>query len=265
MTSGQEYLAFGTVLAQQAAEKIEAARGSRHKIHRKPDGTLVTQFEIDLSKWVIDEIRKQYPKHAVHGEELSVGGKRAADMWRFVPISGTGEYLHGSARGLATYGFGMAKEHGGKLEAALFICPQRSETYTAIKGLGAYLNGRRIRVNSATFGPRMKYDYSYWDGVQPDVRFYDDMLGKPLGRYSAIYQACEVASGGSAFAVFPGSSLHVIRPGTLIAQEAGAKVTDVRGLMHAPYGTPLGAVYSNGKIHDIVRRSLHGYLEANRR
>jgi myo-inositol-1(or 4)-monophosphatase len=260
MTQQQEYLTFGTELARTAKEMAEAAQRQGLKVSRKPDGTSVTDADIAISEMVIESIKARYPRHAVRGEELSRGSANAAEIWRLDPIDGTGEFIRGPQHGRATYGFGLSKERHGQLEMGLFLGMPRNELFTAVHGMGAYLNGKRIRVNQNIFRAHMPYDYCHWDGARPDLRFFDKLLEhKPIGNYSAISQACDVAAGRSSFAVFPGDTRHDIWPGRIIVQEAGGRVTDVRGNQHPRQGVPHGAVYSNGRVHEDVIRALRAH------
>lgn len=98
------------------------------------------------------------------------------------------------------------------------------------------------------------YDYCYWDDAAIDARFLEAVIGvPPLGSYSAINQACDVARGKSAFAVFPGDTIHDIAPGALLVDLAGGAVSVRWDNLSA------GAVYA---VNPRVLASVITYLTA---
>lgn len=231
--------------------------GREQELHveRKPDGTLVTNIDYAVSDLTIDSLHRVFPSHRIKGEERSLNSD-SEEIWDFDPLDGTGEYVHGENALLLTCGFGIAKRKGNEIEVGLFYNPFRNEMYTAIRGLGAFLNDQRIQVNQTPFGPGIAYDYSSWDSAPVDTHKLESHLGPPLNHYSAIYQGCQVAAGNSAFSVFPGRTAHDIVPAAIIVSEAGGRVTDLDNRMHNWSVNLTGAVFSNGVVHDGVLNVL---------
>ena len=247
-----EYLEFAQMLAAQAGTIMQSEREGRLRIQQKPDRTLVTHVDLAINDLAIDAIRQNFRGHRVKGEERSFGPVDAEHVWWVDPLDGTGNYIDGEDLEDLTYGFGIAKQYRGNLEVGLFLSPPKDELYTAAHGLGAYMNGSPIRVSNRAFQIGTPYDYSHWEGAEPDGRRLEQQLGAPLGHYSAIYQGCMVAAGKSAFSVFPGSTGHDIAPAAILVAEAGGKTTDVLGQEHN-FNTGLqGAVFSNGVVHRQV-------------
>jgi myo-inositol-1(or 4)-monophosphatase len=255
--SSIEYLAFGAPLARQAGDIMQAERGGQLHVERKADGTWVTHVDKLIQDIVVDAILTAFPGHAIKGEEGKrwYGPRHAKHIWRVDPIDATREYMEGEDPDIFSYGFGLSKEYEGKLEAGLFFNSSRNELFTAGRGLGAFLNGERIRVNRQSFEPGMAYDYHYWEGAQIDTRILEPLLGRPLGYESAIYQGCMVALGKSAFSVFPGNTLHDIKPAEIIVVEACGSVIDAFG--NPSSNAMRGAIFSNGLVETPVLAALH--------
>lgn len=253
-----EYLLFAEGLAHQAGEIMQSERNQCLQIDQKPDRTFATNVDYSINDISIDEIIHAFPGHRIIGEERSHGPEDAEHVWHVDPLDGTGEYIEGGDPTKLTYGFGIAKRYRGQLEMGLFYNPSKDELFTAVQGLGAHLNGARIRVNQQVFEQGMSYDYSYWDEAPTDARFLDDKLGAPLDHYSAIYQGCMVANGTSAFSVFPGNTAHDIAPASILVREAGGRVTDIHGNSHNWGGVLGGAIFSNAIVHDQVVSVLRG-------
>lgn len=64
-------------------------------------------------------------------------------MWIIDPLDGTTNFLHG----FPTFAVSLACEHRGRLEHGVVYDPMRQELFTASRGDGAQLDGRRIRVS----------------------------------------------------------------------------------------------------------------------
>ncbi len=65
-------------------------------------------------------------------------------MWIIDPLDGTTNFVHG----FPTFAVSIALEHRGRLEQAVVYDPMRQELFTASRGTGAVLDGRRIRVSN---------------------------------------------------------------------------------------------------------------------
>jgi myo-inositol-1(or 4)-monophosphatase len=166
------------------------------------------------------------------------------------PIDGTGEYVKLTIPSYElTCCIGISLFVDGVLTLSVVYNPFRGEMFTATHDRRALCNDNPLACSSQQLKLGVPYDYSYWDGAAFDARKLDQWLGAPLGVYSAIYQACMVASGRSAFAFFPGNTIHDIAPGALLVARAGGRVTDM-------YGNPLqwdnltrGVVYAGRASH----------------
>lgn len=247
-----EYLAFGKSLALQAGEIMQSGRNGHLRIKYKPDGTRVTDIDLDIQDLAIEAIAHNFPGHAVRGEERSYGPRNAKHIWRIDPLDGTGQYIDGGDTNELTYGFGLAKQYRNEIEAGLFFNPSKNELYTAARGLGAYLNDERIYVNRQRFAPGIAYDFTHWESSLGDAHVFEGKLGPALNHYSAIYKSCMVARGISTFSVFLGDTAHDIAPGAILVSEAGGQVSDLYGQPHNWRGDTLGAIYSNGITHATV-------------
>src|SRR5690606_23883637 len=67
-------------------------------------------------------------------------------LWVIDPLDGTTNFL----RGIPHYAVSIACYHKGRLEHAIVLDPVRREEFTASRGRGAQLNGKRIRVSGRT-------------------------------------------------------------------------------------------------------------------
>jgi 3'-phosphoadenosine 5'-phosphosulfate (PAPS) 3'-phosphatase len=76
------YLEFGRALAIQAGQIVQSEREGQLRIQRKPDRTLVTHVDIAIQDPAVDAVVRNFPGHAVIGEERSYGPRNAKHIWR---------------------------------------------------------------------------------------------------------------------------------------------------------------------------------------
>jgi fructose-1,6-bisphosphatase/inositol monophosphatase family enzyme len=250
----------------------------------KLDRTVVTTVDTEINSRFIAAVEQRSDgRDAVHGEEASSeaaeiedGGRikgwlarRRQDgrkkVWVIDPVDGTGNYIDESLEDEdLTACMGLAQFLGAKLRLSVVRNPFRKEEFVADRDLRAtFLNGRRLDLrqtplgSAKTFMSEMPYDYSHWDGAPLDARSTEDIMGHPpIGSYSAINQACDVARGESAFSIFPGNTVHDIAPGALLVELAGGVVSDPRG-EKLDWRNLNGAVYAvNPVVHAAVVECL---------
>ncbi len=251
-----EDLEFAERFARHAGGRIVALRKTAGR-RKKLDRTDVTDADESLNDEFIQAVERREGSNAsVKGEERSkMTG--AARVWVIDPVDGTGEYVDDSVpdRQLTTC-VGISLLVQGRLTLSVVNNPFRREMFTAQAGGSAKLNGRAITCSSADWRRGMRYDYAHWDSAPYDLRGLERVLGRPIGHYSAIYQACMVATGRSAFAAFPGNTIHDIAPGGLVVFRAAGRVTDLRGGRLDWDDLGRGVLYANRVVHAQALRAI---------
>src|SRR6202035_745355 len=113
------------------------------KIDTKGRNDFVTDIDRKAEADIIATIRRSHPQHAVLGEESGRSGDNEF-VWIIDPLDGTTNFLHG----FPTFAVSIAVEHKGRLEHAVVYDPMRQEFFTASRGDGAQLEGKKMRVSS---------------------------------------------------------------------------------------------------------------------
>jgi myo-inositol-1(or 4)-monophosphatase len=115
------------------------------KIDTKGRNDFVTDIDRKAEADIIETIRRSYPQHAVLGEESgrSSGGSDEY-LWIIDPLDGTTNFLHG----FPTFAVSIGIEHKGRIQHGVVYDPMRQEFFTASRGEGAQLDGKRIRISS---------------------------------------------------------------------------------------------------------------------
>jgi myo-inositol-1(or 4)-monophosphatase len=241
-----------------AAGRIHRTFFRQHPpIGKKGPIDLVTEADLSAEREFRALIAARFPSHVVLGEEGGDGGASAEHRWIIDPLDGTTNFAHG----LALFCVSIALEIAGRVEVAAVYDPMADELYTAERGEGARLNGRRIHVTGAD---RLidgllctGFPYSLGDDLPGHVAVFAAFLGRAravrrLG--SAALDLCYVAAGR--LDGFWEDRLHPwdIAAGALVVEEAGGRVTDFAG---APVRLDRGQILAtNGALHETMREVI---------
>ena len=108
------------------------------------DSDVVTIADKESEKFILGYIHSHFPHHGVISEE---SGKEHEDReWRWVidPLDGTTNY----SNGLPVFCVSIALEHFGEAIIGVVYAPYLRECFYAVKGKGAWYNGRQIHCSS---------------------------------------------------------------------------------------------------------------------
>ena len=200
-------------------------------ITSKASNDFVTEVDREAERVIIETIRRSYPGHGFLGEE---SGSHPGDesVWIIDPLDGTTNYLHGFPH----FSVSLALQQRGRIEHAVVFDPMRQELFTASRGNGARMNDKRLRVapRKGLDGAVIGTGFPFREGE--DIDTYLATLRAIMHGTAGIRRAgsaaldlAYVAAGRlDGFWEF-GLSPWDIAAGTLLVQEAGGLVTDVRG------------------------------------
>ena len=114
------------------------------QVSRKGPGNFVSTADHKAEKIVRDVLTKARPKYGFLMEESGeTKGEDPSCRWVVDPLDGTMNFLHG----IPHWCVSIALEKDGELVAGVIYDPVKDELFWAEKGLGAYLNNRRIQVS----------------------------------------------------------------------------------------------------------------------
>lgn len=222
-------------IARRAAE--EAGRvimqGLRQldqvQVEEKGRGDLVSVVDRRSEEVIRQVLLEKFPDHAVLGEEFGRAGGRSEFEWVIDPLDGTANFVHG----LPQFAVSIALLKAGKPEVGVVYNPVSDDWFTAARGQGAQWNGRKMRVNQLRDPGRAfvgtGFPFKYPDKLALQFKLVEAALQefsdvRRLG--SAALDLCYVACGRLDAFFEMGLNPWDIAAGLLIAQEAGAIVTD---------------------------------------
>ena len=237
----QPLLNIGMRAARRAGDLIvrSLSRLDSLKIDTKGRNDFVTDIDRNAEAEIIATIRRSHPDHAYLAEESGRGGGDSEFVWIIDPLDGTTNFLHG----FPTFAVSIAVQHRGRLQHAVVYDPMRQEFFTASRGDGAQLEGKKIRVSSQRTleGSLIGTGFPY----RMEAAYIDDYLAmlkvvmaaaagvrRPgAAALDLAYVAAGRIDGFWEFGLAPWDTAA----GTLLIQEAGGRV-----------GTPAGSEYALG-------------------
>ena len=246
---------------QKAIEEIDSV-----KITIKNGNEIATQADVMCQKIIIDTVKSRFPDHGFIAEEgadgklfkqLPRGDKKF--WWVIDPIDGTNNFAHK----LLFFCVSIAVVYKGEPLVGVIFNPATDSIFTAVSGGDAQLNGRRIESGDEKL--------SLFAGVGMDSCFDKGVPGwvdkimqisKCRNMGSTALQLAYVASGGLAATIATCPKIWDIAAGALIAECAGAKVTNFAGRKIFPFdlesynGEPLEALAANKKVHPELLKIL---------
>ncbi|MEU4894662.1 inositol monophosphatase family protein [Streptomyces sp. NPDC044780] len=185
---------------------------------------VVTEMDIAAEKLITDLLARRRPQDGVLGEEGASSAGSSGVRWVIDPLDGTVNYLYG----LPSWAVSIAAEKDGETVVGVVIAPVRGETFQAVLGQGARLNGEPVHCRPAPpleeslIGTGFGYVRERRIGqarvlqeVLPRVR--DIRRGG-----SAAIDLCDVACGRLNGYYERGLNPWDFAAGALIAREAGA-------------------------------------------
>ena len=204
---------------------------SRVNVEEKGTNDFVSDIDREAERLIAETVLDAYPDHAFLGEEGGSHGD-SAHRWIVDPLDGTTNYLHG----LPWYAVSIGYEVDGRLAVGVVYVPESDELFTAVRGQGAQLNNRRIRVAPRTGlkGALLAtgFPFRHFD----DLDRYLETLGAVISETSGVRRAGSAALDLAYVAAgrFDGFWEIGLKPwdiaaGTLLIQEAGGLVSDFQG------------------------------------
>jgi myo-inositol-1(or 4)-monophosphatase len=237
--------------AREAGHLLMQGLGRAHDIRYKGLTDPVTEMDRASEALLIQRIRAAFPEHTIITEESGTLGKGDDTCWYIDPLDGTVNYAHG----LPIFAVSVAFVHEGVPQVGVVYDPSRDECFYAMRGAGAFLNGRPIHPSETTELIRsllvtgFPYDMS---GREPDnLDLYAHFARRSQGVRrlgSAALDLCYVAAGRLDGYWEMGVAPWDIAAAMVIAEEAGVVVTRLTGEPN-PLVLPCNLLAANPRLY----------------
>ena len=201
-------------------------------VETKGHNDYVSEADRAAEREVIETVHKHYPDHAILAEESGSTGE-SDTVWIVDPLDGTTNYLHR----FPVFAVSIGVQVKGRMEHAVVYDPVRQELFTASRGVGAQLDGRRIRVSGQKNLDRALIGTGF-PFRQADVEMdpYLTMLGKIIRNTSGVRRPgaaaldlCYVAAGRLDGFWEAGLAPWDLAAGGLMIREAGGIISGLDG------------------------------------
>jgi myo-inositol-1(or 4)-monophosphatase len=231
-------------------------------IENKARNDWVSDVDRMAEEAIIRVIKRAYPQHGILAEE-SGNHEGNEYLWIIDPLDGTTNFLHGFPQ----YAVSIALQYRDTIEQAVVYDPYKQELFTASKGSGAALNGRRIRVT----GLRSLDGALLGTGIpfreEQDLDLYLKTMKAVLPGTAGVRRAGSAALDLAYVAAgrmdgFWEFSLHPwdMAAGILLIREAGGIVSDFNGQSHYMKN---GNVVAGGlKVHAAMLKAIRPVVQA---
>jgi len=247
---------------EAAGAELRKFTATEFKISNKEGiNNLVTEADHASEEAIISVIKKNYPGHHILSEECGDLVQDSEYKWIIDPIDGTVNFAHR----IPICCISIAVEHNKKMVLGAIYNPFINEFFVAERGKGATLNDKSISVSKKEKVINAclvtGFPYNYLDEPNGPLQVFERFIRKgiPVRRLgSAAIDLAWVACGR-----FDGFYEHQLQAwdsaaGFLLVEEAGGKVTDLKGDEYSPYQP--GIIASNGIMHDELTRWVKGNI-----
>lgn len=232
------------------------------EITQKSEFDLVTEADKSIEAYLISEILAKYPTDRIVSEETHSNNRiEQGRTWILDPIDGTCNF----ARGIEIYGVQAALCDNGIPVASVLYLPRTGEEFYAVLGGGAYLNGKRIHVDTSallqnTIVDLGDFSHRFESLAAAQLRLVE-AIRKRVGKIKILGSACAdfclLAAGRTNAYVIMTDNLWDLVPGALLAREAGAVVSSLDGGEYK-YGDRGIVAASTEALHGILVSALRG-------
>jgi myo-inositol-1(or 4)-monophosphatase len=140
----QELMEYAQQAIFSASRLLLDRWGRAADIKKKSLHKIVIEEDLRSEEIILRSLERALPGHSFISEECGSIMRNPDVVWVIDPLDGTSYY----ARGLRSFSISIAFLYKWQPVLGLVSCPADSETFTAMRSGGSFLNGNRIGVSS---------------------------------------------------------------------------------------------------------------------
>lgn len=232
----------------------------RLNITEKTNAGIVTEADLRAEEKIIKILSKYSQQFGFLAEETGEAKIERSGRWVIDPLDGTSNFAHG----FPIFCVSIAAEWEGEVQVGVIYHPLFDELYCAVKGRGATLNGRKIKISRTRSLPKALvttgFAYQMPRQMAKEIRVFETITAKARGVRRPGSAAMDLAY--TASGVFDGFWEMGLQPwdvaaGALIVKEAGGKVTGYDGSRFHIESKSILA--SNSWLHSELLKELKSF------
>ncbi len=229
----RQLLAIAITAAQRGGEVLRHRFGRLEagEVEEKGRNDWVSSADLAAEEAIVGYLRAATPSVGILAEEGGAAGS-AGTRWVVDPLDGTANFVHAFPH----FAVSIALVVDGQVEVGVIYDPMRDETFAALRGSGAFRNGRPLRVSARPGLAGAFVTTGFPFRVAKHIDTYLRVFREVFFRAGAVRRpgaaALDLAHvGAGIFDAFFEFSLSPwdIAAGTLIVREAGGLVTNLDG------------------------------------
>ena len=249
--------------AAAEAATILLARSGADRVREKGRADLVTAVDEASERAIEAHIHRAFPDDAFVAEEFSATVASQGRRWIVDPIDGTANFVHGHPFACVSIAFADATG----LLVGVINAPFLGEVFHAVRGGGAFLNGRALAVSGVDdpSASLLATGFPFKNGkgaTEPYFRLVAEMVSNTHGirrcgaaALDLAYVACGRVDGYFEIGLSPWD----LAAGVLLVEEAGGRTSGWRDDREGPVDS--GRILAtNGRIHDWLQETTGRYV-----
>ena len=256
------------LLAKQTGRFLQQQQGKIKSSHvlTKSMNSFVTYVDKESEKRLVKGLKRILPGSGFITEEETIANKREQYTWVIDPLDGTTNFIHGVPCYCISIGLMLSDGTNNEIILGMIYEPNLDELFYAIKGKGAFMNGKKIAVSGAkklshsllvtgfpTYDLKKMKQYlnlfSYFmkntRGLRRMGSAAVDLAYTACGRFDSFYE----------YSLNPWD----VAAGSLLVKEAGGKVCDFKGGNNFLFGKEI--IASNATVHGDMLKSIKKHFQ----
>lgn len=256
MSTLDSELKIAVEAARKAGAILKANFQKKYRVIRKSPKELVSEIDLKAQRAIVDTLREHDRRYGIITEEKVMQESQPDRNWIIDPLDGTHNYI----AGLPFSGVSIGLANGSDFLLGVIYFPAEDQLFHGIKGRGAYLNGRPVRVSKNRHLSRaiVNYDNQFHFSHQ-SLEYFKRLSERAFTIRifgTATRDLCLIASGMIDGRIWVKTKICDIAGGLVILSEAGGKITRFDG---SPCRLDSQQVVaSNGGIHDQLLEIVKG-------
>ena len=253
-------------ILQNAGKIIMKYFSEQLEVNEKTSASdIQTEADTKSEEYIINALEKFYPTYNILAEESGNKDKGNDSTFFIDPIEGSSNFVTGIP--LFVTCLGLIEKNTIKMGAV--YNPVTKDLYYAESENGAYLNDKKITVNSVTNIEKATIDRNFsYNNTQKEIKSINEKLDRinfkrNLDIWCGGLSYCLLASGKIEAILCNKDNLYDFIAPKLIAKEAGAKITDFEGNPETNIRNNIFIASNGTQIHNRLTEALSGIYSVN--